>query len=99
MKTKLPFSVILIGLLLTTLAACVQPVSGEILQSGKERLSSPDVSHADLATIVKGNNACAFELYQELKSADNNIFYSPYSMSLALAMTYAGARNETEANG
>jgi serpin B len=54
------------------------------------------VSQADLAALVDGNNAFAFDLYQALKGSQGNIFYSPYSVSLALAMTYAGARDSTE---
>jgi serpin B len=46
--------------------------------------------------IVEGNNKFAFRLYKELKSdSDKNLFYSPFSISTALAMVYTGARYET----
>jgi serpin B len=46
--------------------------------------------------IINGNNMFTFRLYNELKSnTDKNLFYSPFSISTALAMVYAGARNET----
>jgi serpin B len=46
--------------------------------------------------IVEGNNKFAFKLYKELKSdSDKNLFYSPFSISTALAMVYTGARTET----
>lgn len=83
-------------LLLSTLAACAQPVSGEILRSDKQRITSPDANKADISTLVEGNSAFAFNLHQALRDKDGNLFYSPYSISLALAMTYAGARSETE---
>ncbi|UCH43846.1 MAG: serpin family protein [Dehalococcoidales bacterium] len=78
------------------LTACAQPASGEEIKSGLERESSPDVRDPDLAALVDGNSAFAFRLYQALKEEEGNLFYSPYSISLALAMTYAGARGETE---
>ena len=79
------------------LVACTQPATaGEVVQSDKPRETSPDVDDADLAVLVSGNSDFAFNLYQALSKEDGNIFYSPYSISLALAMTYAGARGETE---
>lgn len=47
--------------------------------------------------LVSGNNAFAFDLHQQLaqKATDKNMFYSPASISTALAMTYAGAGGET----
>ena len=45
---------------------------------------------------MAGNSAFAFDLYRTLSSEDGNLFFSPYSISQALAMTYAGARGETE---
>ena len=46
--------------------------------------------------VVTGNTRFAFDLYARLKSADGNLFFSPYSISTCLAMTWAGARGDTE---
>ena len=48
-------------------------------------------------TVVEGNNEFALELYAKLRTQEGNLFFSPYSISTALAMAYAGARGETEA--
>jgi len=77
------------------LFGCSQPASGEILKSNKDRITSPMVDQSDMTILVNGDSEFAFDLYQALKKEDGNIFYSPYSISLALAMTYAGARGET----
>lgn len=55
--------------------------------------SSPDARSAQ--TVVDGNTAFALDLYGQLKSARGNLFFSPYSISTCLAMTYAGARGDT----
>ena len=70
--------------------------SGGIAQSEKQRVTAPQANEADLADLVSGNSALAFDLYQSLREENGNLFYSPYSISLALAMTSAGARAETE---
>ncbi len=46
--------------------------------------------------IVEGNNAFALDLYANLRQEEGNLFFSPYSVSSALAMTFAGARRITE---
>lgn len=51
---------------------------------------------ADLAALAEGNSRFALDLYHLLREQEGNLFYSPYSISAALAMTYAGARGLTE---
>jgi serpin B len=58
----------------------------------------PDVlaaDPADVAALARGNNEFAFDLYGRLRQGDGNIICSPFSISSALAMTYAGARGPT----
>lgn len=47
-------------------------------------------------TIAESNNAFALELYNKLKSPNNNLFISPLSIFTAITMVYAGARGATE---
>ena len=67
-------------------------------RSDRARITNPDVPETDVAEVARGNNTFAFELYEALReSEDGNLMFSPYSISTALAMTYAGARGDTEA--
>jgi serpin B len=43
------------------------------------------------------NNAFAFDLYGRLAGGEGNLLFSPYSMTAALNMTYAGAAGQTAA--
>ena len=66
-----------------------------IIASEVQRDTSPSVANSDITALVEGNSEFAFDIFQALKQEEGNLFYSPYSISLALAMTYAGAQNET----
>ena len=57
-----------------------------------ERSASAETMH----TLTQTNNAFAWDLYAQLSANEGNLFFSPYSISAALAMTYAGARGNTE---
>jgi serpin B len=79
------------------LSACGPSPSANLAQSNVRRETKPSVSTSDAQTLVRGNNAFALDLYQSLRDGgDGNLVFSPYSISLALAMTYAGARGQTE---
>ena len=53
------------------------------------------LDEATLARLVEANTKFAIDLYRQLSQADGNLFFSPLSLSSALAMTYAGARENT----
>jgi serpin B len=57
--------------------------------------SPPQAKPAEVSALVSGNNAFGLSLYAQLEAGDDNIFFSPTSISAALAMTYAGARGDT----
>lgn len=57
---------------------------------------TPTATGEEVESLVAGNSAFAFDLYGAMSAEDGNLFFSPYSISQALAMTYVGARGETE---
>lgn len=79
------FSVLLSAILSSVLCAALFASAAEA--SGPSSLNEG---------LARGNNAFAVQLYRELStSSTGNLFFSPYSISSALGMTYAGARENT----
>lgn len=78
-------------LMLTAMTAIlVAAVPNFILAAGEES-TAPEA-----ADLVRGNNTLALELYQTVAAEeDGNVFISPWSISTALGMTWAGARGAT----
>jgi serpin B len=63
-----------------------------------EHLLAQDVPAEDIAAVVAGHNDFALDIYRYLAAAgDGDIFLSPFSISSAMSMTYAGARGTTAA--
>jgi serpin B len=64
--------------------------------SGMAQTSTPPTPPTpDQVAVAQGNNAFAADLYGQLRKQDGNLFFSPESISTALAMAYAGARGTT----
>ncbi len=55
----------------------------------------PFTAFSQVKSTVDANTAFALDLYQTLKAQPDNLFFSPYSISTSLAMTYAGSRGQT----
>lgn len=86
---------------LSGVAGCQRPMTDggqqiEELTATTDR-ADPAVADDTLDQLVTDTTAFALALERELQSGRSgaNLFSSPYSVAVALAMTYAGARGET----
>ena len=73
-----------------------KPAEPQFIQSKLTRDPSPAASLDDQSQLASDNLAFAMDLYHQLASQPGNLFYSPYSISQALAMVYGGAHRQTE---
>jgi serpin B len=62
--------------------------------SGDHRVG---VQNSQTAVVVQGSNQFAFDLYARMRADKGNLFFSPTSISTALAMALSGASGETAA--
>ncbi len=78
-------------LFITIVLACLLMIGCKEIPLADDSQSTPE----DLKAVIKANNQFAYDLYDKYKADDGNIFFSPYSISTALAMTYEGAKGQT----
>jgi len=86
LKTIFSKEIILSLLLLVLVPGCGETIVADDSQA----------TDAGVKEVVAANNQFAFELYDKYKDNGQNVFFSPYSISAALAMTYEGAKGETK---
>ena len=71
---------------------------GQLLRAEVERAAPPSLTSTQVEELIAANNAFATDLYRVATAdSEENVIFSPYSVSLAFSMAYAGARGETEA--
>src|SRR4030095_5146535 len=61
-------------------------------------ITRPSNSATMKSNLAAASNAFGFDLFQQLRrqEANKNVFFSPLSVTVALAMTYNGAAGETK---
>jgi serpin B len=84
--------------LVATLGCSAPEVTAQVVKSDKPRDTAPKTTAGSVNALVDGNSAFALSLYQSVRTTEGNIFFSPYSISEAMAMTWAGARGQTESD-
>ena len=99
------FGVQLLALMLLVSPSCVPtsdardqptPTPDEVQGQSHPIEREAGAMSTDVRTVVEGNNRFALDLYARLRTGQSdNLFFSPGSLSTALAMTYAGARGQT----
>src|SRR3990172_5967747 len=58
-------------------------------------LNDAGVTRQDINSVIAGNNQFAADYYAKINNNDGNIFFSPYSITNAMAMAYEGAGGTT----
>jgi serine protease inhibitor len=91
---------IILALCALTLGACQASDKYANDNGGAKPIETtqPNNSATMNSTLAAASNAFGFDMFQQLQSqaANKNVFFSPLSVTIALAMTYNGAAGETK---
>ena len=68
----------------------------DFVKSELARETNPSVDEGQVLTLAQDNAAFALLFYDQIRTEDGNIIFSPFSLSLALSMALAGAESSTE---
>ncbi len=68
----------------------------QTLSSDYTRNLFPSIEEDDIASIVKSNNTFSLDLYSKLATGNENLFFSPISITQLVAMIYSGSKGTTE---
>jgi serine protease inhibitor len=95
-------TIIILIIVLISSSGCCAGINYLFRKTPKETIANKEsdkISSAVDKTLVDANTGFALKIFKELSSEDriNNIFISPVSISIAAAMAYNGARNQTKA--
>ena len=99
--------IIIISVLIIMISAACQVVPetpepkeiedpGTFVSSGLSREMEPDVESDQLENLAIDNTNFALAFYELIRTYDENLIFSPFSLSLALSMTLAGAETSTQ---
>jgi len=88
-------SIVVLGAAAMTAYLTANAKSPEFERSSKPRIADPRTSPSDLSSLADGHRDFALKLYQQVRGANGNLVFSPYSIAAALSMTMAGAKGET----
>lgn len=93
-------------LVITGLSGCNNTIRDEGVRDTRSTVRSTSAADDSAATpegvnqVVEANNQFALSMYQKISSepsaANNNVFFSPYSLSTAVAMLHNAAEGETK---
>lgn len=86
-------------LLLGGMVVVIVGVIGYVRMQGNfppvQKLDDSGATQVGIESVVSGNNQFALNLYAQLAKSPGNVFFSPFSISTAMAMVQEGARGQT----
>ncbi len=83
------------GALIVALMVSIAFIAGCVEETPERDPPGYETQYAAMNDLVNSSNEFSFDMYREFIDGDENIFFSPYSITIALGMAYEGARGET----